>query len=93
MAAVTHRSLNYHDPHQRAPALWLRIEQGQTVSMRNHNDIYNTTKRSHTGSHRLNVAHIGSTFKVVGIESDAAGHGAESDAVDCMAQTDAVDGV
>lgn len=59
----------------------------------NRNDIYNTTSRSHTGSHRLNVAHIGSTFKVVGIEPDAAGHGAETNAVYCMAQTDAVDGI
>lgn len=59
----------------------------------NRNDIYITTSRSHTGSHRLNVAHIGSTFEIVGVESDAAGHGAESDAVDCMVQADAVDGV
>lgn len=59
----------------------------------NRNDIYITTSRSHTGSHRLNVAHIGSTFQVVGIESDAAGHGAETHAVYRMAQTDAVDGV
>lgn len=59
----------------------------------NRNDIYITTSRSHTGSHRLNVAHIGSTFEVVGIEPDAAGHGAETHTVYCMAQTDAVDGV
>lgn len=59
----------------------------------NRNDIYNTAKRSHTGSHRLNVAHIGSTFEIVGVEPDAAGHGAETYAVDCMAQADAVDGV
>ena len=59
----------------------------------NRNDIYITTRHGHTGSHRLNVAHIGSTFEIVGVESDAAGHGAETHAVDCMAQTDTVDGI
>lgn len=38
----------------------------------NRNDIYITSKPGHIGSQQLKVAHIGSTFDVVGIEPDAA---------------------
>nr|DAV18689.1 MAG TPA: hypothetical protein [Caudoviricetes sp.] len=93
MAAVAHRSLNYHDPHQRGARCGCALSRVRLSQCANRNDIYNTTSRSHTGSHRLNVAHIGSTFEIVGIEPDAAGHGTETHTVNGVAQTDAVDGI